>query len=530
MLRSLGMQKRGISAVVATILIILITIAGIVIIWTMIVPMLKENIEGNEACLNADISVDESSGWTCSDIDEEISSVKIKRGALGDDIEKVKVVFVYEGESYTKVVDAPGKNQALTYYFHFSYVPDEIKVAPIVAVGGSFKECDIRAIMKPGSCSLATVPDAGDVLELDGEEAVECEDAGDCTPGACEENPECINNECVYDDITSCSNDDGCCPSGCDSDTDNDCDCVAETCASLGYECDSWDDGCGDVVDCGPCSGSEVCVDGVCETAIELSACTDITEPGNYVVTGNIDEYERNCFNIEANDVVLDCQGNRLRGDASKWGINAYKSGETLQNIEIKNCVVEGFGWGIRVVNVNNVEVTGSQIEIPTTLGTLYGMYLSGDNIIVRSNRIYAETPYHGNSGIRNAGDGTNIIEYNNITHTYEGIKCYTGYKTIRYNNIEDVFQEGIYMACNSACSGNLIEGNNITTSKYGLELTYVANSDILNNIFCDSREAYDITCSSNVGSNILFEGNICDAGDSNDCPGHDCSAGECSA
>ncbi|GAH64433.1 unnamed protein product, partial [marine sediment metagenome] len=51
--------------------------------------------------------------------------------------------------------------------------------------------------------------------------------------------------------------------------------CVPHTCASLGYNCDSWDDGCGGTVDCGPCGSGYTCTAGIC--------VADVTPNGNGV-------------------------------------------------------------------------------------------------------------------------------------------------------------------------------------------------------------------------------------------------------
>ena len=40
--------------------------------------------------------------------------------------------------------------------------------------------------------------------------------------------------------------------------------CVPHTCESLGYECGSWDDGCGGTLDCGTCASGYVCTAGTC--------------------------------------------------------------------------------------------------------------------------------------------------------------------------------------------------------------------------------------------------------------------------
>ena len=40
--------------------------------------------------------------------------------------------------------------------------------------------------------------------------------------------------------------------------------CVPDTCASLGYNCGSWGDGCGGTLDCGTCASGYVCTAGTC--------------------------------------------------------------------------------------------------------------------------------------------------------------------------------------------------------------------------------------------------------------------------
>jgi len=43
--------------------------------------------------------------------------------------------------------------------------------------------------------------------------------------------------------------------------------CVAKTCSALGnYQCGSWDDGCGNTLNCGTCSTNQTCQSGVCVT------------------------------------------------------------------------------------------------------------------------------------------------------------------------------------------------------------------------------------------------------------------------
>ncbi len=111
------MEKRGVSAVVATILIILLTVAAITIIWAAVIPMIQNSIGGSTACMNADISIDTSSGYTCFDSDDNVVGVQIKQGSK--DVEIVGVDFQVNIDGDTKIFKRDvnlGKNEAKTVY------------------------------------------------------------------------------------------------------------------------------------------------------------------------------------------------------------------------------------------------------------------------------------------------------------------------------------------------------------------------------------------------------------------------------
>jgi len=67
------MSKRGISAVVATVLIILITVAGVAIIWVGVLPILRESLVFEE--LEGRVSVVGTGGYTIYDSSRGIASV-----------------------------------------------------------------------------------------------------------------------------------------------------------------------------------------------------------------------------------------------------------------------------------------------------------------------------------------------------------------------------------------------------------------------------------------------------------------------
>ncbi len=60
----------------------------------------------------------------------------------------------------------------------------------------------------------------------DGDCPTECAEEGACVTVSLEGSPETCDAECVSVEILSCSSDDGCCPTGCDANSDTDCPAV----------------------------------------------------------------------------------------------------------------------------------------------------------------------------------------------------------------------------------------------------------------------------------------------------------------
>ena len=73
-------NKKGISAVVATVLIILITVAAVTIIWAAIIPMIKEQTVGGTTCLDAvsQVSIETAGGFTCFDDTNDEVEVQVE--------------------------------------------------------------------------------------------------------------------------------------------------------------------------------------------------------------------------------------------------------------------------------------------------------------------------------------------------------------------------------------------------------------------------------------------------------------------
>ena len=90
-----GAQKRAISAVVATVLIILITVAGVGIIWVGVLPMINRGFEFSG--LDGRVSVLSSGGYTVYDSSRGIASVQVKRDVDEGVMNRIKISFVVDG-------------------------------------------------------------------------------------------------------------------------------------------------------------------------------------------------------------------------------------------------------------------------------------------------------------------------------------------------------------------------------------------------------------------------------------------------
>lgn len=90
-----------------------------------------------------------------------------------------------------------------------------------------------------------------------------------------------------------------------------------------------------------------------------ISGCGALTKAGGYFLKENIGG-SGDCLNIRASNVVLDCQGKSIQGAGFNGvGIVVRKlgilGGERPKNVEIRNCNVSGYRYGIYVEGSSGV-------------------------------------------------------------------------------------------------------------------------------------------------------------------------------
>jgi hypothetical protein len=154
--------KSGISAIVVTVLIILITVAAISIIWTAVIPMINRNVEFD--ALEGRVSVVTSRGYTVYDEERGIAIVQVKRDDDDSDMSRIRIIFSINGSSESSVVIAPEPGNSKTYSFDLSSYgePDSVSVSPIFIRGsGAEKEGGISSSV---SFPTGSISDVGDVV------------------------------------------------------------------------------------------------------------------------------------------------------------------------------------------------------------------------------------------------------------------------------------------------------------------------------------------------------------------------------
>ena len=127
-----GYNKEGISTIVATILIILITVAAVTIVWTIILPMVKEDISIEEKMV--DLSIETESGYTIWDNSTNNVTVQVSRGSDEENLIGLQFIFTKGGDSESFIsYDVPEPNQMKTYIFDLGNFgePDSISIAGI---------------------------------------------------------------------------------------------------------------------------------------------------------------------------------------------------------------------------------------------------------------------------------------------------------------------------------------------------------------------------------------------------------------
>ena len=150
------MNKKGISAIVATVLIILITVAAVTIIWAAIIPMISENLDKATRCGDATSQLTLKEDYTCWN--GENMSVQVSRGSGPFDLADIKVILSIDGNDENYMVldnagagtstrgyteaDFPEINENKVFVMNNTNRPDTVRVTPVIVSGQVLTECE----------------------------------------------------------------------------------------------------------------------------------------------------------------------------------------------------------------------------------------------------------------------------------------------------------------------------------------------------------------------------------------------------
>ena len=156
-------DKKAVSAVVATVLIILITVAAVSIIWVAVVPMVRDKLNVEGACFDAvsELSLVTDQGYTCLDGDDV--NVQIAHGAKYFELSDVQILISIGGDTTSKMLvedlgnsksSLPAANEEKVFTIDGNYSgADKIQVAPVVKVGNTEEVCEVSATAVLKDCS-----------------------------------------------------------------------------------------------------------------------------------------------------------------------------------------------------------------------------------------------------------------------------------------------------------------------------------------------------------------------------------------
>ncbi len=134
-------NKKGVDAIVATVLIIMITVAAVAIIWAFVLPMIKDSTVSSTQ-ETTKLSIETSGGYTTWDDVNKIARVQVKRGNDNVNLTGLDFNFVSKGVSINKnKTNVPQPNQIKVYEFdlkgELNTRPEKVTVAPITSSGVS---------------------------------------------------------------------------------------------------------------------------------------------------------------------------------------------------------------------------------------------------------------------------------------------------------------------------------------------------------------------------------------------------------
>jgi len=133
------MRRKAVSTIVATVVLMLITVSAVSILWMAVAPMLDlEELTRTPAAIGSHFEIVTGDGYTFFDEDKNLANIQVT--STGEEsAEYVQVILTLEnGVTLISVHNAPGHNQKRRYIFDVEDYgkPRSVTVAPVSIVRG----------------------------------------------------------------------------------------------------------------------------------------------------------------------------------------------------------------------------------------------------------------------------------------------------------------------------------------------------------------------------------------------------------
>ncbi|MDD5012383.1 MAG: hypothetical protein PHQ66_01930 [Candidatus Nanoarchaeia archaeon] len=405
-------NKRGLSTIIMTLIIILVSLVAVGIFWVVVQNLIKgssENIGFGSLTLNAEIK-----GVQIDNSSNNVSLI-VKRNTGEGDMTGIK--FIFYSDDKNEIIEQDIQLEELeqkSFHFHLAMnvsLLTKISIYPIFLSGGKENVGNIadsydvktgtRIVIPPSGCTPTTNPCGSRICGNIANGTCGSISCGTCSVGTCNATGQCATS------------------------------CVPTTCEALGHNCGSgYANGtCAGTLTCGSygggCQSGYTCVGGTCVEETGYTCGNNIVEPGEACDGTNLSGYT--CATVAAgfasgslscnsncrSYVTTSCVAGDIINAAScsqanvQSAINSASDGDIVQvpagsctwsstvTINSKNIILRGAGidktnitdgtgtgWNENLINVNCVEgkpfrVTGFSFPCVVGDGT-YKIYVAG--------------------------------------------------------------------------------------------------------------------------------------------------------
>ncbi len=97
-------DRKAVSTIVGTVMIILVTVAAGTVVWRGLMPTISKNIQIGQECLDARLNIDTQSGYTCYDESTGMTTVVVSRGPEEFNLNGILLSLKSRGSAYAYIV------------------------------------------------------------------------------------------------------------------------------------------------------------------------------------------------------------------------------------------------------------------------------------------------------------------------------------------------------------------------------------------------------------------------------------------